>query len=107
MPTVIEDPLYLVMKGRFDALGVSRERGEIVDTSEWKNVRPLVDTRALSVVPIRIEDAISCPCGRRWVDEQSSLAHACPVRIQRAEALKRKAQAQVDAAKAKGSKVTA
>lgn len=80
MPTITDDALYVIQKGGFDADGVTRERGEIVDTTGWKNVRPLVDVRQLAVVPIAIGDAITCDCGRRWISNDTASAHDCPAR---------------------------
>lgn len=64
----------------FDADGVHRERGEVLDTSTWRSTKPLVDSRSLAPFYGSEDSLTTCECGRRWLDAASAADHRCPER---------------------------
>lgn len=79
---VANTTLYVVLRGSFDADGIQRERGEILDTEKWRNVKPLVDARYLAAITTAaLETIVDCPCGRQWIDQEASDRHRCPARL--------------------------
>lgn len=81
MPVLTDSALYAVLRGNFDAAGLRRERGEVVDTTDWRfgSVQPLVTSRYLGPI-IDVESMTACPCGRHWINEDAAQAHKCPAR---------------------------
>lgn len=86
MPTATEPKVdltdfHVVMKSGWKATDLPLEAGEVVDTSEWRNVPPLLQARMLMEAPYTLLDTmVECPCERLWVDEEASLRHQCPAR---------------------------
>lgn len=87
--TVTATPLdlrhvHIVLRGRgFVANGIQRERGEILDTSDWRltSVRSMVDQRILGAADYSLNDtAVTCECGRMWENEERAADHSCPAR---------------------------
>lgn len=76
--------VHIVLRGRgFVANGIQRERGEILDTTEWRltSVRSMVDQRILGTADYSLNDtAVKCECGRLWENEERASAHDCPAR---------------------------
>lgn len=73
--------LFIVQRGNFEADGVMRERGEVLNVAGWRNYQSLVNTRYLESAPYNLLDEIvECECGRRWKDADSKNAHPCPAR---------------------------
>lgn len=60
----------------FEGGGVLRERGEIVDTANWRTSRQLLSLRYLAPLPAG-SDIQECNCGRFWTDADSMAQHAC------------------------------
>ena len=71
----LESTLFVVRRP-FDGAGLSRERGEVVDTVDWLHVRGLVSGRYLEALPHR-SSPVSCTCGRSWIDTDARAAHGC------------------------------
>ena len=80
-PTSDLSNLFVVQRGNFEADGIIRERGEVLNVSGWRNYRALVETRYLAPAAYTLLDTIvDCPCGRRWEDADHANAHRCPSR---------------------------
>lgn len=75
---------HVVLRGSgFEADGLRRERGEVLDTSGWRNVKPLVDNRDLAPAPREgLATYKKCECERAWIDDESRTGHRCPARTQ-------------------------
>ncbi len=76
MPATLLDQrtTHVVLRGPLSALGVECQRGEVVDTSEWRNVQPLINTRRLDVLQYGAEPVASSD-GRRWINAEFRDAH--------------------------------
>lgn len=71
---------HVVLRGPLSADGIDRERGEVIDTSGWRNCQPLVNTRRIEPLPYGAPEPITCECGRLWVDAPAASTHRCPAR---------------------------
>lgn len=83
--------LVVVQRGKFDALGVTRQRGEVLEKAGWPygRVQALIDSRYLAVAPYDLlETMVECDCGRKWQNEEASITHECPARKSRRGARK-------------------
>ena len=81
LPSTNLSDLFVVQRGNFEADGIVRERGEVLNVSGWRNYQALVNSRYLVGAPYDLLDHIvDCECGRRWKDSESASAHPCPAR---------------------------
>ena len=87
MTTALAEPsqdlsqLFIVQRGNFNADGIERERGEILNCSGWRNYKALVETRYLAPAQYTLLDTkVDCPCGRHWENQERADAHRCPAR---------------------------
>jgi hypothetical protein len=75
--------MVVVLRGSFEAHGVTRSRGEVLDDRDWPfgRIARMVETRYLEVAPYNLLETIAvCPCGRKWQTEEIKNAHDCPAR---------------------------
>ena len=80
-PTKDLTNLFVVQRGAFNADGITRERGEVLNCSGWRNYKALVDTRYLAPAQYNLlETIVDCKCGRRWETQDWADAHQCPDR---------------------------
>lgn len=74
--------LVVVLRGSFDANGVTRQRGEVLETSDgwpYGRITALVDARYLGLAPYDLlETMVECGCGRKWLNEDAKNTHECP-----------------------------
>lgn len=73
--------LVVVLRGSFEANGVTRQRGEVLDKSGWPfgRVDSLIEGRYLGVAPYTLLETMKdCACGRRWQDQAARDTHSCP-----------------------------
>jgi hypothetical protein len=80
-PTKDLTHLYVVQRGAFEADGIVRERGEVLNVSAWRNYKALVETRYLAAAGYDLLDTmVDCGCGRHWESQEAADAHDCPAR---------------------------
>ncbi len=60
----------------FNAAGVDRLPGEVVDVREWRWAEGLEDQAMIVALPLSHEH-ITCGCGRHWLDVTAMVSHAC------------------------------
>jgi hypothetical protein len=77
------DHVHIFLRGtNWVSDGVTRERGEVLDTSAWRATRitSLIENRTIGRVPYSLPETIeTCSCGRMWLDAEAAARHTCPV----------------------------
>lgn len=58
----------------FEAAGIPRIAGEVVDATMWRTTATLVDKRYLAPL-LPTHSPVSCHCGRAWLDPDQADRH--------------------------------